>query len=1152
MNGDRPTANGEHISNGFQQNVPEPDSHVAPLKQDQLPHNSSLTLNDRPSTYANGDFAPSQPSKGDLDNDVANNLDLAPSEVLYLIPKDNYLPMASLISRVSQVCWNSLSNLVDQLAAIQIPEQPPEQAKLLPNGMPNNQTKSNLDKKERLLKFANDQKADFIKLLVLLEWSKDVEEVSKTISINYWLMRRREAYWNSIASIAALKQEASGFQIPNPDLKTAAEVLSRGRVLSFPRLGYVPQKDLSNKQILRVLRSLNRSLSIKLALSDDLPSQLHSFHVHDGRATFTVPNEFELDVSVLDESVDSQFRMVDFRFAFLPIPHIPESLHSEIERYANANIDRDGLRGCYEFLHEMTLSYKLAEFHKQAVELSRNQWSGNIRVEFIRRNLIVQYWSERQVGKSWIEVGISSGRERTNVSSPDPQPFLEIKWMRQGKRVESLQLLLNDSVLCFEDILRQVIAQHSTNILDSIYDKLMLTTLFAEAELSLEQDISYEEPEECSLMMQIGRTSHLRLKVDPVTGLLVMSPVTERSERLQYEVNRIQGVADEVVSKLLNFRCSIMEAAVLAGLQGTTWEVLRAFKFSQTEVKALFGGPVVRINMFRQPRWGLNYALAVTHSQNGDHWWLLQQLHANGPDSQSRYQVIRGQKIDVKEDLSSAYFDRLAEYSAGVICLQRNADFFQARKEKFDLQPFPSFERNYKLPELAFELDMARPAFSKQLLSPNSAHGANPIPTAKSTTSASKSPQKSVRVRFGGVDPSSGKVTTIAEYQNQASTGVLRRLDESILDGDVILNPQDRTVTIQVKTSITDVAIPAIIDKAIDLEKIVSTVEQIHRLPGFKLKTITNSTFTIVYHHGPPHELGLKLAFESGSQVPQLDFFPAKDNPHQLLSTQYAKVFAASPAPFATKIRDFLTSLTLTLPLLTYLSNLQQKHGVELKATGSSAPGQQENRLRVHVLVRSATAFAIQYFMPPGPGPRDVGSDSQPQPLARLEILQHINASRKPMWLVRAALEEYQSYSRLAYSTPELGAKLRQEIFTRADGQSKWLALDKAAACMADQPDVLLQAMHDLLSDWVKQGNGSGGDSKTANPATASGNTASLPNGPNKASQTKAGNKAAAAANPTGPNGATKGQRGSIAGSGRGPTKVNTNAAKKQDVITLD
>lgn len=1112
MNGERPTINGERLANGTQQNVQEIPSSAGSIKQTPTPHNLPPSLPppsfDQTSGGANGDVGAIQGPNGGVDHTVNSGRDDAPTEILQLISQDSYLPMAALIRRASQSCWNNLSDLVDQLASIPVPDLPTEQVRSTINGLPNNQSKANLDKKDRILKFANDQKADFVKLLVLLQWSKNVEEVSKTISLNYWLMLRRQAYWSAIGSLALLKQESSGFQIPNPDLKTAAEVLSTGRVAHLPRLGYVPRKDLSNKQMRRVLRSLNQTLTIKLALSENVPSQMRTFRVHDGRATFSVPNEFELDVSVLNESLDSPFRAVDFRFSFRPAPRLQDRLQAEIEHLVNTNIDRDGLKGCYEFLHELALSYKLAEFHRQALDLARNQWSRNLRVELIRRNLIVQYWSERQIGRSWIEISIASGKRKRTKTDTHTTPFLEVRCFRQGKRVDLPQLHLNESNLSFENILRQVIAQHSTQILDNIYDKLVLTPLFADAELSMEQSLSYTDPEECSLILQTSCSSQLQLKVGAITGFVMISPVTERTERLQFEVNRIQAVADEVVSKLLNFRCSIVESKVLANISGTKWQALRSFKFSQAEIKSLFGRPVARMNMFRQRRWAIAYSLAITHGSDGDCWFLLQQVPGGSPNSLVRYKILRSQKIDIKEELSYTYFDRLADYCTGLICLERNADYFRERKEQFELRPFPAFEERYELPELRFDLDMANPPLSKQPLLPNASDELSPTPASSTTPPKTTSQRRCIRLHFGGMDPLGGKIVVVAQYQNQASSAVLRHMDESVLDTGVTLNPADRVVTIRETIAPADAAIPGIVAKIIDLEKVISTVQQIHALPGVKLQTVSNARISIVYHEGPPTELGLNITFPRGEAAPRLDFFPAEANPHQMLSEGYTKMFTASSMPFTVIMRDLLTSLTMSLPLSTYLHQLQQTHGLDTdttKQTSEASNLESEDFVRVHVVPRSVAGFGLQYFTPAGSASKDGKNDSHYQMLARFEILPHINAAEKPMWLVRPALEEFNSYSRPSYSAPELGWKLKADIFApRADDQFKWLALDKGAACMADQPEPLLKAMHETLVSWAKQAKvsvGKGGTNQDASKAkgVTGNNKGNPPNPPNNA-----------------------------------------------------
>jgi hypothetical protein len=199
----------------------------------------------------------------------------------------------------------------------------------------------------------------------------------------------------------------------------------------------------------------------------------------------------------------------------------------------------------------------------------------------------------------------------------------------------------------------------------------------------------------------------------------------------------------------------------------------------------------------------------------------------------------------------------------------------------------------------------------------------------------------------------------------------------------------------------------------------------------------------------------------------------------------------------------------------------------------------------------------VQYFSTPASKPADVGIEQQPHLLARLEIVPHISAHKKPMWLVRAALEDFHSYSRPSYSTPALRNKIRQDIFSRNNRQATWLTLDDAAACMADQPEPLLQAMDTTLREWAtKELNGEkdAGTKQETKKVDASIKVPSgikpQPQGPRKASGPIVG-----------PNGVSRPQqplqnqpqRTSMSAAGRPMlSKTKPTGASSNDAITLD
>ena len=703
MNADRPQVNGQHLLNGVTSTQHHQAVEAKISRIDEPVAQGKVATAEHVAPYTNG-VLPNGPSSA-KSSALAASLQQAPTEVLQLIGREHYLPMATMVQRTAQNCWNSLSSLVDQLSNISVPQQAPEPTRIS-SGIVNNQTKANLDKKERILQFADDHKADFIKLLVLLQWSKNGEDVSKAMNLNFWLMNRRFLYLQARDALARLKQDALGFQIPNPDLKTAGEVLSLGKATGYPNVGYREAKPLKRKQILSTLRKLSRTVSVRLALDESLPLQLRDYHVQDGRATFVVEDEFELGLSVLDDSPTAPFRVVDFRFTYSPRPNIPEPKRREIEFVANAEIDRNGLLGCYDFFHNLAITTKLSEFYKQALHLSQNQWAGCLRAEMLRRDLVVEYWHGRDTKKSWIEISVRSGRGSESESRTNP--YLGVRWFREGKEVHEFELDVDIAEISFESILLQVIAQHVNCILEAVYDRLTAAELFQEGGLLVEMSTSSSEPKDCGLGVHMTKDMHVLATIDPVTGSIVLSPASDRMNRLQSDLNRSRVKGEDLIPRLLNFRCVLAEDSILYGTKDTCWQRLDAFRPMTNDVRSLFGVPMARVNVFRHLYWSRDYLLAITNNVNGDRLWILNQSAQGKAASLANFRVVQQQSIQPHQELSTRFFDAFSDYASGVATLHSNAVQLNTVSPNFRLPSIPNFDDDYTLPALSFEIALGK------------------------------------------------------------------------------------------------------------------------------------------------------------------------------------------------------------------------------------------------------------------------------------------------------------------------------------------------------------------------------------------------------------------------------------------------------------
>lgn len=146
-----------------------------------------------------------------------------------------FFPFTQLVNRSAQQCWNDLSEVITELAEIQVPPQgQPTPAAPVNGKSPGNQSAENVHKKLRVLDFTHGRRSDFIKLLVLSQWSRQAADVSKLIDIQGFVRSRHQAYAGTLQSLGDMKRDLVMAQVANPDLKTALEVLTKGKVVAMP------------------------------------------------------------------------------------------------------------------------------------------------------------------------------------------------------------------------------------------------------------------------------------------------------------------------------------------------------------------------------------------------------------------------------------------------------------------------------------------------------------------------------------------------------------------------------------------------------------------------------------------------------------------------------------------------------------------------------------------------------------------------------------------------------------------------------------------------------------------------------------------------------------------------------------------------------
>ena len=234
---------------------------------------------------------------------------------------------------------------------------------------------------------------------------------------------------------------------------------------------------------------------------------------------------------------------------------------------------KDGLSGCYKFLHEMILTYKISEFRRQAIDLGQAKWVETLKVESLNRALSVQYWLERFNGlgtKSWILLGVHSGKREDGWPDAKSTSRLFLRWFRDHKEVKYVDIAFDSVNLSTEALLKVIIARHISYILTDIFERFSALPLYATRELSLSLATSTDDPSKPELNIQLTNERHVCLKVDPISGRFVFSPSMLVLHKWEAAMNapsrdprdstgkKIEGAADKATRILENLRYSFI------------------------------------------------------------------------------------------------------------------------------------------------------------------------------------------------------------------------------------------------------------------------------------------------------------------------------------------------------------------------------------------------------------------------------------------------------------------------------------------------------------------------------------------------------------------------------------------------------------------
>ena len=835
-----------------------------------------------------------------------------------------YVRFASLISRLVQETFNDLTEVISDMSDMPI-SHPSQNAPLNHIHQQNgngDSSQNNVQKKLRMLHFASDRRAQFIKILILSRWARQVEAVSKVIDLNFWLSNQIGQYNECCAWMGELKRRLIPLREPNPDIKTALEVLSLGKASWLPDLDYLPPEPLASQNLIRALRRINTLLSIRLNLQENVPLVLRNYTIASGRVTFHVTGEFEVDLSIAEENISSQLYFVDFRFAFSPTPtELPAGrLRNEIEGRANDVLQHSGLHGLFDFLHHFVLTHKLLVLRNQAYELAKGHWSECLQVEAVHRSVVVQYWSNKPGGKNWVEIGLKLGKEvRLSYSSRKQRiPHIALRWFRSGKEVDNVPIELSLGDLSLLDILKQIIALHTNYIFQAMAAKLNETSLYSGGFLRCKRNSSAKQPLDVSLLVQLTTMKAVKVVQEPVSGRFAVLPASHLNSRAEYELNRLASPATEGASPLAHLRSISSQEEVDASARTMGWELVRSLNPGQDTVHRLFPKDTQRTRFFRRQPWSGNWIMAFTTGLDGDSWWIVElpdkatlvelatSSSASGSKLRAAYKLTSTDTHSLVTDTSHTALAQIERKAVGMISQYNDTRHLSASKVPHKVQlPAPGNVRT-QIPTVLFR-------------SPSKAA---PPPISGPSTSNLPWANEMVRLDYRGLDSSNTSAIHMVSARMQKPVSNIKDLIHAI--PSILFHPASGAFTFQVLAKVGETSIPNITRRlsAIGLLVDIVSILQSHKL-SFQRASLTHVEF--VYNE-VPSSLKATIHFPAGKPM---HVSLAEPNPHlRIVDYLTARLKAEG-------LTGVIGVMRLTLPLLRALAAIEAGHrngGVEVLA----------------------------------------------------------------------------------------------------------------------------------------------------------------------------------------------------------------------------
>lgn len=333
--------------------------------------------------------------------------------------------------------------------------------------------KTDMERKIEIYKFSARTRQLFVRLLALVKWASSATKVDRSAHIMAFLDKQALLFVETADILARVARETLVHaRLPTFHMAAAVEVLTLGTYSRLPaviRERLVPPPALTSSERHSTLRTLAHVVRQRLTTAS-LPSDVRNLKVENGRATFTVGQDFSVSLTVMGDAPNVPWRLLDIAILIQdsetgegkPLVHPSQLLW--LRGIAQSRLAAAGLGGALTTLRFFCRSLSLELLYTQTLRLCRDRLAQHVQVDnyIPGQKLQVSYWRELgcELGYRVIistegdslsvsHVPALSGGERVAAALTPHAPSMErllahTVHIRSRQRLNDLRILLSD------------------------------------------------------------------------------------------------------------------------------------------------------------------------------------------------------------------------------------------------------------------------------------------------------------------------------------------------------------------------------------------------------------------------------------------------------------------------------------------------------------------------------------------------------------------------------------------------------------------------------------------------------------------------------------------------------------------------------------